>query len=153
MLAPAAGVTDSITRQIARRHGADACITELIASEGLIRNCSKTKALMEFDDSERPLGIQLFGARPDNMARAAEIASELEPDFIDLNFVGLHPVFEFFLDQVPVVAKDLEGDGSTFWIGDGLRAPSQALDGILSIFFNRCSFNNRSLQLEGFEGL
>lgn len=86
MLAPAAGVTDSITRGIARKWGADATVTELVSSEGLIRNCKKTKTLMEFSDIERPLGIQLFGANPDNIAKAAEIASMLSPDFIDLNF-------------------------------------------------------------------
>jgi len=86
MLAPAAGVTDSITRQLARKWGADATVTELISSEGLIRKCKKTNALMAFDQAERPLGIQLFGARPEVMARAAAIAAESEPDFIDLNF-------------------------------------------------------------------
>ena len=71
MLAPAAGVTDSITRKIAREWGADATVTELISAEGLIRNCKKTNALMKFDQAERPLGIQLFGARAESMARAA----------------------------------------------------------------------------------
>ncbi len=85
MLAPAAGVTDSITRQIARKWGADACVSELISAEGLIRNCPKTNALMAFEESERPFGIQLFGARPDSMANAAEAASKLNPDFIDIN--------------------------------------------------------------------
>jgi len=86
LLAPAAGVTDSITRKIAKMWGADATITELISSEGLIRNCKKTKALMSFEDCERPIGIQLFGANPDNMAQAAVIASTLNPDSINLNF-------------------------------------------------------------------
>ena len=86
MLAPAAGVTDSITRKIAKKWGADATVTELISAEGLVRNCLKTKAFMDFDEAERPLGIQLFGADPDHMARAAQIASELNPNFIDLNF-------------------------------------------------------------------
>lgn len=85
MLAPAAGVTDSITRQIARKWGADACVTELISAEGIKRNCQKTKALMEFTESERPLGIQLFGSNPDSMASATALASELNPDFIDIN--------------------------------------------------------------------
>ena len=86
MLAPAAGITDSITRRIARKCGADAVISELISSEGLIRNCRKTRAMMEFEESERPIGIQLFGAKPDTMAETAKIASSLNPDFIDLNF-------------------------------------------------------------------
>jgi tRNA-dihydrouridine synthase B len=86
MLAPAAGVTDSITRKIARKWGADAVVTEMISSEGLIRKCKKTNALMGYDQSERPLGIQLFGARAEVMAKAAVYAAELKPDFIDLNF-------------------------------------------------------------------
>ena len=86
MLAPAAGVTDSITRQIAKKWGADATMSELISAEGLIRDCGKTNALIEFDQSERPFGIQIFGAEADRMAQAAAMASKLEPDFIDLNF-------------------------------------------------------------------
>jgi len=62
MLAPAAGISDSITRRIARTWGADAVLTELISSEGLIRNCKKTMAMMSFEKAERPIGIQLFGA-------------------------------------------------------------------------------------------
>jgi len=85
ILAPAAGVTDSITRKIAKKWGADATVTELISAEGLVRNCLKTKAFLDFEEAERPLGIQLFGADPDHMAKAAEIASKLNPDFIDLN--------------------------------------------------------------------
>ncbi|MCP4582582.1 MAG: tRNA dihydrouridine synthase DusB, partial [candidate division Zixibacteria bacterium] len=79
-------MTDSLTRRLARKWGADATVTELISSEGLIRNCKKTKALMAFDQAERPLGIQLFGARAEVMAEAAELAADLKPDFIDLNF-------------------------------------------------------------------
>jgi tRNA-dihydrouridine synthase B len=86
MLAPAAGITDSITRKLARRWGADAVVSELISAEGLIRNCQVTRALMQFDEEERPIGIQLFGARPESMAEAAGIAAELKPDFVDLNF-------------------------------------------------------------------
>ena len=86
MLAPAAGVTDSITRQIARKWDADAVVTELLSSEALIRNCQKTREMMGFDESERPIGIQLFGADPENMAEAARIAASYNPEFIDLNF-------------------------------------------------------------------
>jgi len=86
MLAPAAGVTDSITRRIARKWGADVCVTEMVSTEGLIRNGKKTKALMNFDETERPIGIQLFGSNPDHMAEAARLAADFNPDFIDLNF-------------------------------------------------------------------
>lgn len=86
MLGPAAGVTDSLTRQLARKWGADAVVSELISSEGLIRGCRKTAELLEFEKSERPIGIQLFGAVPERMAQAATIATSYKPDFIDLNF-------------------------------------------------------------------
>jgi len=86
MLGPAAGVTDSLTRQLARKWGADAVVSELISSDGLTRNCQKTAALLAFEEVERPMGIQLFGADPERMARAAAIAASYNPDFIDLNF-------------------------------------------------------------------
>jgi tRNA-dihydrouridine synthase B len=86
ILAPAAGVTDSITRRFAKRFGADICVSELVSSEGLIRNHLRTQELLAFEKSERPIGLQLFGANPVSMAEAAKFAETLEPDFIDLNF-------------------------------------------------------------------
>jgi tRNA-dihydrouridine synthase B len=86
ILAPAAGVTDSITRQIARECGADITVSELVSAEGLIRDHNKTKELLGFTQAERPIGLQLFGANPDHMAEAAIYAASLGPDFVDLNF-------------------------------------------------------------------
>jgi tRNA-dihydrouridine synthase len=62
MFVPPAGVPDSITRKIAKIWNAEAIITELISSKGLIRNCKKTKSLMDFEYTERPVGAQPFGA-------------------------------------------------------------------------------------------
>jgi nifR3 family TIM-barrel protein len=84
--APLAGFSDSPARQIARRFGADATVSELIAAEGLIRNCQRTRALARFEESERPFGIQLFGANAEHMVDAAKIAESFNPDFIDINF-------------------------------------------------------------------
>ncbi|NLI15756.1 MAG: tRNA dihydrouridine synthase DusB [candidate division Zixibacteria bacterium] len=84
--APAAGVTDSITRRLAREYGAEITVSELVSAEGLIRNHDKTKGLLRFTTDERPIGLQLFGADPGHMAEAARYAASLEPDFIDLNF-------------------------------------------------------------------
>jgi tRNA-dihydrouridine synthase B len=86
ILAPAAGVTDSITRQIAKRYGADICVSELVSSEGLIRDHQRTKELLAFTEIERPIGLQLFGADPVHLAEAAKFAESLKPDFLDLNF-------------------------------------------------------------------
>jgi len=84
--APIAGISDSPSRKIARKMGADFTVSELVSAEGTIRNGKCSLDLMRFDDSERPIGIQLFGSNPVSMADAARKAEELDPDFIDLNF-------------------------------------------------------------------
>ena len=84
--APLAGISDSPARKIAVRHGADMTVSELISSEGVIRHSHRTLALAKFDNLERPIGLQLFGANPETMAEAAKIISSFDPDFIDLNF-------------------------------------------------------------------
>ena len=81
-----AGVTDSLFRQLAVEQGAALVYTELVSIEGLIRQSKKTFDLMAFSDAERPIGIQLFGNNPDSMAEAVRLASEFNPELIDLNF-------------------------------------------------------------------
>jgi len=85
-LAPLAGVSDSVFRTICKEHGADIVVSEMISAEGLHYNSAATADLLRFGSAERPIGIQLFGARPDHMAEAAEaIQKSVVPDFIDLN--------------------------------------------------------------------
>ncbi|MBW7995199.1 MAG: tRNA dihydrouridine synthase DusB [Candidatus Glassbacteria bacterium] len=86
VLAPLAGVTDSIYRLICRRHGADITWSEMVSAEGLVYSWEKNRFLLDFNEEERPLGIQLFGSDPGVMARAAASVARLRPDFIDLNF-------------------------------------------------------------------
>lgn len=86
ILAPMAGVTDSVYRTICRCHGADIVVSEMVSAEGLCHNPAGTYSLLEFAKSERPIGIQLFGARPRRLAEAARYVEEhAAPDFIDLN--------------------------------------------------------------------
>ncbi len=84
--APLAGISDSLARKIARNHGADMTISELISSEGIIRGGEKTLEIARFNQSERPLGLQIFGSKPESMAESATILASLSPDFIDINF-------------------------------------------------------------------
>ncbi len=86
MLAPMENITDAPYRAICRQHGADMVFTEFIASEGLCRQIDKSRLKGVFLPKERPLGIQIFGHDPENMAQAAAIMETLEPDVIDLNF-------------------------------------------------------------------
>ncbi|HEX9894996.1 MAG TPA: tRNA dihydrouridine synthase DusB [Gemmatimonadales bacterium] len=87
VLAPMAGVSEAPFRQICRRLGADVLMTEFLAAEAIKRGIRKTLEGCEFEPVERPIGIQIYGADPDAMARAAAIVTEAyQPEFIDINF-------------------------------------------------------------------
>ena len=86
-LAPMAGVSDKIFRQICKEYGADVLTTEFVSAEGIFRRNERTRAYLDFDDIERPIGVQLFGADAQHMAEAArQVIDWVHPDFIDLNF-------------------------------------------------------------------
>jgi nifR3 family TIM-barrel protein len=86
ILAPMAGVTDPVYRRVCRRLGADATVTEMVSADGLHYKSANTARLMDFDESERPIGVQFFGSDPERLAAAARFAYErVRPDFIDLN--------------------------------------------------------------------
>jgi len=87
LAAPLAGISNRAFRRLARTRGAAAVFTEMISCEGVIRLQRRTLELMQFTEPERPIGIQLFGSRPESMRDAAEIAVErYRPDFVDINF-------------------------------------------------------------------
>ena len=79
-------ITDSSFRSICKRFGADLVVTEFVSSEGLIRDAVKSKVKLTFGEDERPIAVQIFGHDVDSMQKAAEMAEEGNPDFIDLNF-------------------------------------------------------------------
>ncbi len=86
-LAPMAGVTDTVFRQLAKEHGADVMVTEFVSAEGIFRRNERTLEYLDFEDTERPLGVQIFGGDPGHLAEAARMVAEWKrPDFIDLNF-------------------------------------------------------------------
>ena len=86
-LAPMAGVTDKVFRQICKGYGADVLVTEFVSAEGVFRRNERTREYLDFDQGERPLGVQLFGADATHMAEAAkQVVDWVAPDFIDLNF-------------------------------------------------------------------
>ena len=86
-LAPMSGVSESPFRLLARRHGADVVVSEFISAVGVARGVEHLFHDMRFEQAERPIGIQLYGADATVMARAAEMVTEVcRPDFIDINF-------------------------------------------------------------------
>jgi tRNA-dihydrouridine synthase B len=86
-LAPMAGVSDKIFRQLCKERGADVLVTEFVSAEGVFRRNERTREYLDFDECERPLGVQLFGGNAEHMAEAAKhVVDWVQPDFIDLNF-------------------------------------------------------------------
>ena len=86
-LAPQAGVSESPFRRLCRAFGADVVVSEFVSAEGLRRGSEKTWDYLRFDDAERPIGVQIFGADPTAMAEAAALVEQVyNPDFLDINF-------------------------------------------------------------------
>ena len=86
-LAPQAGVSESPFRRLCRAFGADVVVSEFVSAEGLRRGSERTHDYLRFDDAERPIGVQIFGADPAAMAEAAALVEDTyRPDFLDLNF-------------------------------------------------------------------
>lgn len=84
-LAPMAGVADRAMREICMGFGASYCVGELTSSKGVAMQDKKSDKLLYVSDSERPMGVQLFGCEPETMADAAVRALKFKPDFIDIN--------------------------------------------------------------------
>ncbi len=86
-LAPMAGVTDTVFRRLCKEQGADVVVTEFVSAEGIFRRNHRTQCYLDFDESERPLGVQLFGGDPAHLGEAARMVIDWkQPDFIDINF-------------------------------------------------------------------
>lgn len=86
-LAPQAGVSESPFRRLCRSFGADVVVSEFVSAEGLRRRSKRTWEYLRFDEAERPIGVQIFGADPAAMAEAAALVEDVyRPDFIDINF-------------------------------------------------------------------
>jgi len=86
-LAPMAGVTGHPFRVLCKEQGAGLVYTEFVSANGIIRENEKTLELMKFTESERPIGVQIFGESPEVLARSARYIEEIvKPDLIDLNF-------------------------------------------------------------------
>jgi tRNA-dihydrouridine synthase B len=86
LLAPMEDVSDPPFRAVCKEGGVDLMYTEFISSEGLIRDAAKSRQKLDIFEYERPIGIQLFGGDIGNMVESARIATEVNPDLIDINY-------------------------------------------------------------------
>lgn len=85
-LAPMEDVTDIGFRMLCKRFGAVMVYTEFVSAEALVRNIKSTINKLSIADSERPVGIQIYGRDVESMVEAAKIVEQVSPDVIDLNF-------------------------------------------------------------------
>jgi nifR3 family TIM-barrel protein len=92
VLAPMAGVTDTVFRRLIRAQGGCGLLmTEFTSSHGIVASVkakkdTKTKRYLAFEPEEHPISAQLFGSDPQVMADAARVCEDLGFDIVDINF-------------------------------------------------------------------
>ena len=86
LLAPMEDVSDPPFRAVCKDNGADLMFSEFISSEGLIRDAIKSRQKLDFEEEERPFGIQIFGGDEEALALSAKICETVQPDLVDINF-------------------------------------------------------------------
>jgi len=85
ILAPMTGVTDRPFRTLVKRFGAGLTVTEMIASEAMVRETRQSLQKAAWDPSEEPVSMQLAGCEPRVMAEAAKLNEQRGAAIIDIN--------------------------------------------------------------------
>jgi tRNA-dihydrouridine synthase B len=86
VLAPIAGHTDTLFRRaIKALGGCGLVVSELVSTEGMTRQQDRSLHLTRFEESERPIAIQIFGSDPARMAESAVMVQKMGADMIDIN--------------------------------------------------------------------
>jgi tRNA-dihydrouridine synthase B len=86
ILAPMSGVTDMPFRRLVKRWGAGLVVSEMIASQAMIREVSQTLRMASHTPEEFPMAVQLAGCEPEVMAEAARLNEARGAQIIDINF-------------------------------------------------------------------
>jgi tRNA-dihydrouridine synthase B len=86
ILAPMSGVTDLPFRRLARRLGAPMVVSEMIASQAMVRENRQTLKMAELDGFGGPAAVQLAGCDPEIMAEAARLVVDRGAAIVDINF-------------------------------------------------------------------
>src|SRR5579863_6879930 len=86
ILAPMSGVSDMPFRRLVKRHGAGLVVSEMIASEAMIRQTRPSVAMAANCPEEQPMAVQLAGCEPEVMAEAARLNADRGAALIDINF-------------------------------------------------------------------
>lgn len=85
ILAPMAGFSDVPYRRICREYGSAISYTEFASVEGVIWKSRRTRVILNFHPSERPVAFQIFGADEDQIVKSCQIVQDWGPDLIDIN--------------------------------------------------------------------
>ena len=87
VLAPMAGITSAGYRKYLNSFGVDVCVTEMVSDMGLIYENKETESYVTYEKDGILTGVQLFGSKPENIAKAAQRVLLLNPniDFFDVN--------------------------------------------------------------------
>ena len=86
ILAPLAGITNLPFRLMAKEAGCALVCSEMISAHGLVYKSGKTEKMTDSVPEEKPLSVQIFGAKPGIMAEAAAIVESGGADVLDVNF-------------------------------------------------------------------
>lgn len=92
VLAPMAGVTDTVFRRLIRNQGGCGLLmTEFTSSHGVVstkyaKKPNRNFRYLYFEPEEHPIACQLFGSDPDVMAEAARVCQDRGFDIVDINF-------------------------------------------------------------------
>jgi tRNA-dihydrouridine synthase B len=143
ILAPMSGVSDLPFRSLVKQQGAGLVVSEMIASEAMIRESRQAMLMVKHTPDEFPTSVQLAGCEPQVMAEAAKLVEDMGANIIDINFgcpakkvvngyAGSHlmrdePLAGKILEatvkavKVPVTMKMRMG-----WDDDSLNAPNMA---------------------------
>ena len=85
VLAPMTGVTDLPFRKLVKRFGAGLTVTEMIASQAMVRETRQSVQKAAWDATEEPVSMQLAGCEPQVMAEAAKLNADMGAAIIDIN--------------------------------------------------------------------
>lgn len=85
ILAPMAGITNSPFRRLMKEKKSAVVISELVSANGIEHQSKRTLDLLRYHESERKVGLQIFGEQADHLVQASQLIERLGADFVDLN--------------------------------------------------------------------
>ena len=86
ILAPMSGVTDLPFRRLVKRAGCGLVVSEMVASQAMIRENRQTLRMVECEPEQFPMAVQLAGCEPEVMAEAARLNEDRGAAVVDINF-------------------------------------------------------------------